>query len=203
MLLGVATSPMLNAPLHSWLAPQLPRLSEGAAAASIASISFALVGILLGRGGYASRVPPRLRDAVARTLSLDAPTLAIAATARSTSAALAALDARGPDRVGRAVTSLGAAVFRGAGAFDRRTFDVAVTRVAAGSAALFDRSAVSDGRRVDAAFDAAAQAIRNAGDRWRRVQTGALEHYLVALGVWLFLVTGAGGAILVAVTARP
>ncbi|MGH2379142.1 MAG: hypothetical protein ACRDGT_11785, partial [Candidatus Limnocylindria bacterium] len=101
------------------------------------------------------------------------------------------------------LASAGLSAFRRAGAFDRAEFDAAATSVARGSMALFVRTAIADRQRVDRALDRVAEAIRGAGERWRRVQTGALEHYLVALGGWLLVVAGAAVAILVAGAVRP
>lgn len=204
VLLGLASGPLAGGPLRQWLAAELPNTgAESSLGASAASIALAVGGILLGLRGYAARVSPRLRDGIARTLSLDAPARAVASAGRSASAALAAFDAWGPDRIGRTVAAVGTTLISRSGAFDRSTFDLAATRLAAGCAVVFERSAIADRTKVDRSFDAATEAILDLGDRWRRVQTGALEHYLVALGGWLVLVTGAAVAILVAGATRP
>lgn len=203
VLLGLASSPLAGAPLQSWLAAELPSPHLGGGlVASAASIALAIAGLALGLRGSTVRVPRRPSRAAARALSLDAPTMALAGAGRSAATALAAFDARGPDRLGRALASAGAGTVRVAGAFDRLAFDATAARVAAGSAALFLVSGSADRRRVDRAFDVAAEGLRYAGDRWRRVQTGALEHYLVGVGAWVLVVTGAAVALILASAAR-
>lgn len=194
--LGIATSPLLGDPLGTSLrgaagGPSGPT-PFGATAIGIAA---AIAGTALGYrpGSLGSR--PRLVAWARGGLGLDAAFAAAARGGRRVVAALGALDARAFDAAFPGATRGAGAAIRALGAFDARVFDATADRVAAGALRLFELNDRADRRGVDAGFDRGALLIRAAGDSWRRVQTGLLEQYLVAVGAWLLIIVVAASAV--------
>ncbi|HZC06512.1 MAG TPA: NADH-quinone oxidoreductase subunit L [Ktedonobacterales bacterium] len=93
----------------------------------------------------------------------------------------------------RTVAAGGLAFSRGVGAFDRAVFDRIATVAAHGLLAFVHALQRFDLRRVDGAFDTGGQALLAVGRRARRIQTGLVGNYLLAVFTW-----GLGAAVVVA-----
>jgi NADH-quinone oxidoreductase subunit L len=168
VVLGVLTSPLLADPLGHLLNPG--GAAALAPAAAVAAVALSLAGAV---AGASRRIPVArpVQTALAGGFGLDAAATAVAGAA------------------GRALRTVAAV--------DDRVFDPAATRLATATVRLFADNELFDRRVVDRAFNALADALRRASVRGRRIQTGLVEHYLVAVGVWLVLVAVASVAVLV------
>ena len=193
--LGIATSPVLGDPLGGYLG----RAMGGAATpASFGATGLGILAAIVGAGIGLRPGPVGASGLTAWArggFGLDATLAAAALGARRTAVALGRLDARSFDPIGeRAARAFGSAC-TALGAIDVRVFDAAAGRVAAAGLRLFRLNDRGDRGVVDAGFDRAALVLRAAGDRWRRVQTGLLEQYLVAVGAWLIVIVVGAGAV--------
>lgn len=190
-------SPLLGAPLERLLGGVTPE----AASVTTLTLGAALLGVV---AGLAARLawPSALQWPVARPF---APLLAAEFGLRPLYRALAAGGLAFAHGVGifdraifdRAATLAAGGLLRiaqGVGAFDRAVFDRIATLAARGLLAFIHALLRFDTRRVDGAFDAGGQALLAAGRRARRIQTGLVGNYLLAVFTW-----GLGAAAVVAI----
>ena len=194
--LGFVTSPLLGDPLAAYL-----RAAIGGTAvppsqtATILGLLAAVTGAAIGSRPGPIRVPPAVVTWAGGGFGLDASFAMAARRTGAAMAALAAFDVRVFDASFAAVAGGVRATIRTLGAFDIRVFDSFAERCGGSALRLFGLNDRVDRRGVDAGFDGAALLIRAAGDRWRLIQTGLLEQYLVAVGAWLAVIVVAAGAI--------
>ena len=194
--LGIATSPLLGDPLAEYLraaieGSTIPPSLAATGLGLLAPITGAFIGFRPGP----IVVRPRLAMWARGGFGLDASFAVAARGARAAVTALGAFDVRVFDASFATATRGTRAAIAALGAFDVRIFDGFAGRLGVFALQLFGLNDRADRRGVDAGFDGAAILIRAAGDRWRRVQTGLLEQYLVAVGAWLVVIVVAAGVI--------
>ena len=194
--LGIATSPLLGDPLAGYLGAAIggPSVSPSLAA-TVLGLLAAIIGASIGFRPAPIGVRPRLATWARGGFGLDALFATAARATRAAIAALGAFDVRVFDALFATAARGTRGVITALGAFDVRVFDAFAGRLGILALQLFGLNDRADRNRVDAGFDGAALLIRAAGDRWRRVQTGLLEQYLVVVGAWLAVIVVAAGAI--------
>ena len=164
VLFGFSISPALGNPLGHFLSRVGP-LPNDSVGTSLMAVLVSLGGAVLGGLGArraAARVPVWARRLAVGGFGLDAGAALVAVNARNSFAFMAGIDDRFFDPVG--------------------------DRLAAGALRFFADEDRFDRSRVDAAFEGLANALRRLSVAGRRVQTGLVEHYLLAAGAWLVLV---------------
>jgi NADH-quinone oxidoreductase subunit L len=196
VVLGIVTSPLLGDPLAAYLRAAIGGSAVPTAlAATILGLLAAITGAAIGFRPGPIRVQPGVVTWAGGGFGLDASSVTAARRTRAAIAALAAFDVRVFD-ASFAVAARGMrAAIMALGAFDFRVFDAFAERSGGWALTVFGLNDRVDRRGVDAGFDGVALLVRAAGDRWRRVQTGLLEQYLVAVGAWLAIIVVAAGAI--------
>jgi len=194
--LGIATSPLLRDPLAGYLGAAIggPSVSPPLAA-TVLGLLATIIGASTGFRLAPIDVGPRLATWASGGFGLDALFATAARNTRGAFAALGAFDVRVFDALFATAARGTRAAITALGAFDVRAFDAFAGRLGHSALQLFGQNDRVDRRGVDAGFDRAALLIRAAGDRWRRVQTGLLEQYLVAVGAWLAVIVVAAGAV--------
>ncbi|MCZ7574422.1 MAG: NADH-quinone oxidoreductase subunit L [Ardenticatenaceae bacterium] len=88
------------------------------------------------------------------------------------------------DPIGERSTRVVLGAARRVAGFDHAVFDAVATRAAAATLAAVRASARFDLQRIDAAATTFGRTLANAGERLRRLQTGRIENYLLAIFVW-------------------
>ncbi len=189
VILGpLADSSLLGRPLERLLGEQTPE--AGAATA----LSLALTALGLAGGLWARRVWPELliwpplrpvAGVLTRELGLVPAYRIIASFGLQAASAAARLDRAVFDPLGERSAASALWLITLAATVDRVVFDAfaggaaGALRRAIGTAAQFDAG------RLEAAIGAAGQALLAASQRVRRLQTGHIEHYLLAVYLWL------------------
>lgn len=186
VLFGILTSPLLGDPFARWLseigpAPAMPLATIGGAGAGLAGMAL---------GWRFTTLPVSLASSARGGFGLDRALVALADAGAGSFALLARVDARLFDRLPSAVAAGFVAIRGWSDALERRGFEAIATTVASGALPLFTVSARVDRRLVDRAFDRAAELLAQAAERGRRLQSGLLEHYLVAVGAWVLALVG-------------
>ena len=164
VLFGFGISPALGDPLGHYLSRVGPLPSDSLETSSMA-VLVSLGGAVLGSLGAARAavlVPVWAQRLARGGFGLDAGSALAAGRARSSFALMAAIDDRFFDPFGNRLAARALRLFAGEDRFERS--------------------------RVDAGVEGAARALRRFSVAGRRVQTGLVEHYLLAAGVWLVVV---------------
>jgi NADH:ubiquinone oxidoreductase subunit 5 (subunit L)/multisubunit Na+/H+ antiporter MnhA subunit len=164
ILFGFGISPALGEPLGHYLTQvgPLPKYSpETTVIAVLVSLGGAAIGSLASWQS-AVWIPSWARRLALGGFGLDAAALLVAVGARN--------------------------CFRVLSGFDDRFFDPFGNRLAGSALKFFASEDRFDRSEVDAGFDGLANGLSRLSVAGRRVQTGLVEHYLLAAGAWVLLV---------------